>query len=175
MSAPPPGLPSRTIRPARPEEAERLCRAEQLTVASEEGLLVSHADELDVHAFRERIQQAAQGHARYQVAEVHGDLVAHGSLWPMAPRALSHVLRLDLCVHPGYRQRGHGRALLADLLQWARTASSAHKIELLVRAGTPPAIALYRAMGFTEEGRLKHRVRLRDGRWVDDLSLALFL
>ena len=175
MSSSPPGPASRTIRPARPDEADQLCRAEQLTVASEEGLLVSHADELDVHAFRNRIQQAALGHARYQVAEVHGDLVAHGSLWPMAPRALSHVLRLDLCVHPGYRQRGHGRALLADLLHWARTASSAHKVELLVRTENTPAVALYRAMGFTEEGRLKHRVRLRDGRWVDDLSLALFL
>jgi len=106
---------------------------------------------------------------------VHGDLVAHGSLWPMAPRAVSHVLRLDLCVHPGYRQRGHGRAVLDELLAWARASSGAHKVELLVRATNTPAVALYRSMGFTEEGLLKHRVRLRDGRWVDDVSMALFL
>lgn len=172
----PPFVPAtRSVRPARPDEAERLCRAEQTTVAAEEGLLVSHADELKHHAFRERIEQAAAGRGRYLVAEVHGDVVAHGSLWPMAPRALSHVLRLDLCVHPGYRQRGHGRALLNDLLAWARTASGAHKIELLVRATNTPAVALYRSAGFAEEGRLTHRVRLRDGRWVDDVSMALFL
>ncbi|MET0351244.1 MAG: GNAT family N-acetyltransferase [Rhizobacter sp.] len=133
----------RTFRPARPDEAERLCRAEQITVAAEEGLLVSHADELEHHAFRERIEQAVAGRGRYQVAEVHGEVVAHGSLWPMAPRAVSHVLRLDLCVHPGYRQRGHGRALLDDLLGWARSVSGAHKVELLVRADNTAAVALY--------------------------------
>lgn len=59
------------------------------------------------------------------------------------------------------------------LLDWARANPAVHKIELLVRAENLPAVALYRAFGFVEEGRLRDRVRLSDGRYVDDVSMAM--
>jgi putative acetyltransferase len=49
------------------------------------------------------------------------------------------------------------------------------KIELLVRSTNAPAIRLYRSSGFVEEGRHRNRVRLRDGRFVDDIAMALLL
>lgn len=80
-----------------------------------------------------------------------------------------------MCVHLGHWRQGHGRALLEALLQWARANPTARKIELLVRAENLPAIALYRAHGFTEEGRMQARVQLRDGRLIDDISMATLL
>jgi len=85
------------------------------------------------------------------------------------------VLRLDMCVHVGHWRQGHGERLLRALLAWAGAESGAHKIELLVRSENEPAVALYRKLGFAEEGRLKHRVRLRSGRYIDDITMALFL
>jgi ribosomal protein S18 acetylase RimI-like enzyme len=80
-----------------------------------------------------------------------GVLVGHASLCPMERRQLAHVLRLDMCVHPGHWRRGHGRVLLGCLLDWARAACGARKVEFLARTSNTPALALYRAFEFLVE------------------------
>ena len=152
-----------------------LCQAEREVVSAHEGLLVSEPEELSEENFRERIATLADGRGKYLIAEVEAQPVAHASLWPMGLKNVSHVLRLDMCVHMGHWRRGYGEVLLRALLTWAYSAPAARKIELLVRSENTAAVALYRKVGFTEEGRLRGRVRLRSGRYVDDLSLALLL
>lgn len=164
-----------TIRDAQPTDVAALCEAEREVVRQFDGLLVSEPDELMESAFAERVALAAEGKAKYLVVEEHGVCVAHASLYPMSLRNISHVLRLDMCVHSGHWRQGHGQRLLADLLTWARQQPQAHKVELLVRAENRAAVALYRKLGFTEEGRHRNRVRLRSGRFADDLSMALLL
>lgn len=152
-----------------------LCAAERAVVRQYDGMLVSEPDELFEPLFLQRIATAADGRGKYLIAEVDGVPVGHGSLWPMPLRRMAHVLRLDLCVHVGHWRRGHGEALLRALLDWAAGQPSARKVELLVRAENAGAVALYRKLGFEDEGRLRERVRLPDGRFVDDISMALFL
>jgi N-acetylglutamate synthase len=48
------------------------------------------------------------------------------------------------------RRRGHGRQVVGSLLAWARTAG-AEAACLQVVADNAPAVALYRALGFTRE------------------------
>jgi RimJ/RimL family protein N-acetyltransferase len=163
------------LRDARAEDAPALCAAEQAVVRAYDGLLVSEPDELQEAAFVERIASLADGRGKYLVVERNAELLAHASLWPMGLRKVSHVLRLDMCIHLGHWQQGHGQALLEALLVWARENPCAYKVELLVRATNLPAVSLYRRAGFTEEGRMHRRVRLRDGQFVDDLSMALHL
>ncbi len=93
----------------------------------------------------------------------------------MDVRNVAHVVRLEICIYIGFWQQGYGRALLEELINWARSKSDVHKIELLVRCENKAAIALYNSLGFAEEGRLKNRVRLRDGRFIDDISMGLFV
>jgi len=164
-----------TLREARISDAAVLCSAEQALVRQFDGLLVSEPDELIEAAFAERIAAAADGRARVLVVEGAEGLVAHGSVFRMNLTKLAHVLRLDLCVHVGHWRQGHGERILRGLVAWAREQTTAHKIELLVRADNAAAGALYRKVGFVEEGRHKHRVRLRSGRYVDDLAMALML
>jgi RimJ/RimL family protein N-acetyltransferase len=83
------------------------------------------------------------------------------------------VVTLDICVHPGHSRRGHGRALLGALVDWARQRPELRKIELWVRASNHPAIALYQGLGFVEEGRLREHVRVADGVYVDDVCFGL--
>ena len=163
------------IRDATPADAAALCAAEQAVVRTHRGLLVSEPDELHAGAFRERIAALADGCGKYLVVDRGTELLAHACLWPMGLRNVAHVLRLEMCVHIGHWRQGHGRALLAALLAWARTNPEALKVELLVRSTNLPAISLYRQFGFVEEGRLHRRVRLQDGRFIDDLSMALHL
>lgn len=165
----------RTLRDAVREDAPMLCEAERAVVRQHDGMLLSEPDELFEPLFLQRIASLAHGRGRFLVAEVEGVAVGHACLWPMPLRRLAHILRLDMCVHVGHWRQGHGEALLRALLDWAGGQPSARKVELLVRAENAGALALYRKLGFVEEGRLRERVRLHSGRFVDDISMALML
>jgi ribosomal-protein-alanine N-acetyltransferase len=58
----------------------------------------------------------------------------------------------DLGVAVEHQRRGLGRQVLLELLDRARRRG-AHEVFLDVRVGNEPALALYRALGFTEIGR----------------------
>ncbi|MBI3271050.1 MAG: GNAT family N-acetyltransferase [Planctomycetes bacterium] len=160
------------VRAARVEDAETLAAAEVET-ARVPGFLVSRPYELKREAFETRIRDLAAA-GRYVVAVEDGRIVGHALLEPMPLEALRHVLRLTLVVHPGSRGRGIGRTLMADLLGWAQARPEVGKVELLVRATNDVAIRLYRRCGFVEEGRLRRRLRLPNGEYLDDLTMAWF-
>jgi ribosomal protein S18 acetylase RimI-like enzyme len=160
------------IRTAQRRDAAVLARAEART-ARRPGLLVQRPGEIPACAFAAKISALGKV-GRYIVAEERGRPVGHAFLEPMGLAANRHVFRLNIVVHPGRTGRGIGSALLADLLAWASAGSRVGKIELLVRAGNAPAIALYRKFGFKREGRLVGRVRLADGTMIDDVAMAWF-
>ena len=58
------------------------------------------------------------------------------------------------------------------LIDWARASPRVEKIELRVRSSNHRAIGLYRALGFLEEGRFRHRIKLGPDKYVDDVSMA---
>ena len=59
---------------------------------------------------------------------------------------------MNLAVHPEYRRRGIGRALVQTLVSmlWSKGVTS---LTLEVRASNESAIALYTQLGFTQVGR----------------------
>lgn len=165
-----------TIRPARIEDAPALAQAER-TIAAEPGFLASQPAELTDERFAHKI--AALGRADngcYLVAEAEDHtLVGHGLLDPLPLAATQHVVHLTLVAHPGWQGMGVGRALLGSLIEWARAAPRIEKIELRVRASNERAQALYRAMGFTEAGRWRRRIRIGPGQFLDDVAMELFV
>jgi ribosomal protein S18 acetylase RimI-like enzyme len=110
----------------------------------------------------------------YLVAEDKGKLVDIASLRPMVLRATAHVYRLSIMLALTHVSRGIGTRLMRSLMARAKRLRSVRKIELLVRASNRRAHGLYGKFGFHLEGRLKQRVSLPDGTFVDDLSMAWF-
>jgi putative acetyltransferase len=161
------------IRLARVEDAPVMCAAE-IETSRTPGRLVGHPDEFKVESFASKIAELAAGKGRYIVAERDGRAVGHAVLEPMALKRLAHVVRLTIVVHPGFERQGVGTALMQDLIAWATRTPAVGKIELNVRAINEGAIALYRKLGFVEEGRFKNRVRLEDGTFVDDIAMGWF-
>ena len=160
------------IRPARVEDAPTLCAAEVETSRTP-GRLVGHPEEFKVESFASKIAEL-RDRGLYIVAEKDGHAVGHAVLEPMPLKRISHVFRLTIVVHPGFEGKGIGKALMSDLTNWSAANPKVGKIELLVRAGNAAAIALYRKCGFVEEGRFKNRIRLEDGSFIDDVSMAWF-
>ena len=163
------------VRDATLDDAPLLAAAER-AVAAIPGRLVSLPHELKDAHFAARIAALARDpHGRYLVAEHDGVIVGHAQLDPMGLHRTRHVVRLTLVVHPGREGRGAGRALLEALVAWARATPGIDKVELLARATNEPALALYRKLGFEEEGRFRGRVKLDDGSAIDDVAMALFV
>lgn len=160
------------LRNATVQDAPALAAAEAET-ARTPGLLVSRPDELAADAFAAKIARLATN-GLYLVAEAEGGPVGHALLEPLTPAARGHVFQLTIVVHPGHTQQGIGKTLLRALLAWAERDARVGKVELRVRSTNRRAIGLYLRSGFIEEGRLREHVRLADGSYVDDVTMAWF-
>ena len=82
----------------------------------------------------------------------------------------AHVADLGLMVACDHRRQGIGRALMVAAEDWARKAD-VHKLELHVFPHNEPALALYRGLGYREEG-LRRRHYRRDGEYLDAVLMA---
>ncbi len=163
------------IRNAQPNDASILAAAEK-AIAAIPGFLVSKPEEIHSQNFHKRIAELNSiPNGKYIVAEQNGDLVGHAMLDPMGLKAIEHVVRLTIAVHPGYEEKGIGEQLLTHLIDWAKSNPAVKKIELNVRSCNTRAIRLYQKLGFNIEGRIRNRVRISDNEFVDDLEMGLFV
>jgi RimJ/RimL family protein N-acetyltransferase len=75
-------------------------------------------------------------------------------------------------IHPDWRDQGHGGRLLRSALD-AAWAFGYLRVELGVFSHNPRARALYRKLGFVEEGVRRRRI-LIDGDFHDEIIMAIF-
>jgi len=73
---------------------------------------------------------------------------------------------------PENRGRGYGRQAMTILLDFGFGTVNLHKIHLKVFTRNERAIALYRSLGFVEEGILRHEV-YRHGEYLDQMVMSL--
>lgn len=100
------------------------------------------------------------------VYETSAGLVGHG----IVSIAAEECHFLNICVHPEYQRRGHGRALVNFLLLFARRKRA--RVALLeVRVSNNGAYQLYTQLGFDEIGMRKDYYPARFGR-EDAIILA---
>lgn len=150
--------------------------AAERAIAAVPGRLASTPAEIEDDAVRKTIvglEERCQG--VYLVAEEAAAIVGHAFLEPLPLAATSHVVRLTIAVHEGYQRRGIGTALMNELLSWARSTAHVEKVELQVRSSNEPAIALYRSLGFVEEGRKTRRLKIGPNHYLDDIYMALWV
>lgn len=108
------------------------------------------------------------------VAEDAGKIVGWCDVLPGdANSGTMHVGRLGMGLFPEYRRRKIGRRLIEAAIQETKRLGL-EKIELTVHALNAPAIALYRSVGFKDEG-IRKRAWFVDGIYDDILLLALEL
>jgi RimJ/RimL family protein N-acetyltransferase len=104
------------------------------------------------------------------VAVVGGEVVGelHLELTPFG------YAEIGMMVAAGSRGRGVGTALMLAGIDWARERGL-HKLSLGVFPTNAPALALYRKLGFVEEGRRVKHMRRANGELWDLIEMGLIL
>ena len=106
------------------------------------------------------------------VAIAGSELVGMANLHIQQPSLRrNHVRGLGIAVSREWQGRGVGRKLMVRLLDWADNWGAVLRVELWVHVDNEPAIALYRTLGFVEEGRHK-AYALKGGQYIDSISMA---
>jgi RimJ/RimL family protein N-acetyltransferase len=88
-------------------------------------------------------------------------------------RRNSHKADVTIGVAQEFAGQGLGTRLMETVERWARN-QGLHKLELTVMADNERAIALYRKMGYQDEGRQVDSLRV-NGRYIDELSMGKLL
>lgn len=158
------------IRKAELRDASIIAKAEK-EIAKEPGFFCSQPSELCEQNVKNTIESSS---CIYFVAECNNCIVGHAFLEISPLQSLKHIAELNIAVHKGFQKRGIGTQLMERIIKWAKESLSIEKIELKVRASNAVAIALYKKMGFLEEGRLKCHVKTEIG-YIDDILMGLHL
>jgi L-amino acid N-acyltransferase YncA len=108
------------------------------------------------------------------VAEDRDTVIGFASFGDFRPfEGYLHTVEHSIYVAPEAQGRGAGKALLAALVERARSLGK-HVIVAGIEAGNATSIALHTRAGFVETGRLPE-VGQKFGRWLDLVFLQLRL
>ncbi|WP_433750676.1 N-acetyltransferase family protein [Falsibacillus pallidus] len=84
---------------------------------------------------------------------------------------VAHKGDFGLFLSPEHRGHGIGRMLLQELLDWAEKNPNIEKVCLGVFSINERAIALYKKLGFLEEGRKVREFKFGEDEYVDDILM----
>lgn len=105
------------------------------------------------------------------VAEGPGGLVGYAYAGLYRPRsAYRYTVEDSIYVAPGEARRGIGRALLSALIDDATAKGYRQMVAVIGDSANLASIAVHRACGFREAGRLEG-VGFKFGRWVDSVLM----
>ena len=107
-----------------------------------------------------------------QLVALHqGSVIGNIGLEQYSRIRRSHAGNVGMGVATAWQGKGVGSKLLAAVLDIADNWMNLHRVELTVYADNEAAIGLYRKFGFETEGLFRDYA-VRDGQWVDTLSMA---
>ena len=159
------------VRRAEPGDASRLVDLARKVGAEEGGWLITGGEWRSPGEERRYLRWLRHhSDAAVFVAEEYGAIIGRLSIARDAHPASEHVADLGLMVAREFRRQGIGTALMEEAERWARDLG-VRKLELHVFPHNEAAIALYRGLGYEEEGFRRHHYRRR-GELLDAILMA---
>lgn len=109
------------------------------------------------------------------IAEYNRNIIGILTFQKGVLKKYGHHGSIGMIVKKSWRSSGVGRALLTTFLEWADYHPLVEKLCLEVLASNENAIALYKKLGFIEEGRQKNQVKIANSHYEDLLIMGKFL
>jgi RimJ/RimL family protein N-acetyltransferase len=167
-----------TLRSACEDDAGALIEHARLELASLSFGVVTELDELDSTPEKEteKIREHARNPGCLSLLACIDERIIGTLRFKNHPRRrMAHHGHFGVGVSEAWRSRGVGRALILALLDWAVASDTIEKVCLGVFAENTRARALYRSLGFFEEGRRLAEFRTAPGRYSDDIEMFRFV
>lgn len=161
------------IKQGMTEHAQQLQQLMQHVEQS--GLMLFNPGErrMTIEQCEQMIVHCAKPHNHLFVAQQQQRLEGYIMVLGETLSRTQHRASLVIGVHQDSRGKGVGTALFTEAIQWAQQ-QHIHRLELTVIAHNKQAIALYKKMGFVEEGCKRHSLMI-DGKFVDEYYMSLLL
>lgn len=105
------------------------------------------------------------------VADINGKVVGWIGFQSRDLKRLSHTGYFTTTIHKDYRGLGIGKMLINELLNWAEKNPLIEKVSLGVLSTNHRAIALYKSVGFIEEGRKIKEIKISENLYIDDILM----
>ncbi|MEO5684232.1 MAG: N-acetyltransferase [Chitinophagaceae bacterium] len=104
------------------------------------------------------------------------EIVAEIHCYHPLPQIFKSVFsELTIAVHPNFQGQGLGKKIFTYLLQWITVQRpDILRIELFTQESNEKAIALYKKIGFVQEGRFEKRVPGKNNVMEADIPMAWF-
>lgn len=120
------------------------------------------------------IDKALNGGIALVAVDYSGRIVGEIHANPLGPRSFGHVLGdLTIAVHPSSQGKGIGRRIFEGLLEMVVSEMPhIHRVELVTQESNKRALSMYESLGFEREGRMKNRIRMRDGSLDHDIPMS---
>ena len=160
------------IRLAQQEDAQRLLEI-QYDVLKEQHYLKTTVNEFfqTIEGLKSWIRLKLENKREMiLVAEEDGNVVGWLVLQSQNRERLAHIGIINIMVEKVYRCRGIGTALLGESLLWAEQNPFIEKVSGSVLSTNDGAIALYKKLGFSEEGHKIDEVKINHI-YIDEILL----
>lgn len=159
-----------TIRSATPDDAAAVQAIYAFHVAH--GTASFDTEAPDAAFWREKIAHVIAKGWPFLVAEQGGAVVGHAYATQFRDRAAYvHTCENSIYVADAMRGQGVGRALLAALVEAARSCGFEQMIAV-IGGGEPASVALHERLGFAPAGRMRN-VGCKFGRKLDTVYMQL--
>jgi len=121
--------------------------------------------------FRETIENWTKTNALYAVVvdSASGEFVGTTTLWQ---GEMPREYMLGIQVRRAFWGKGFGKEIVAWTVQHAFRMMGIHRITLGVFESNPRAQAVYKAVGFVQEG-VKRKARFVYGKWEDVITMGI--
>jgi len=164
------------IREAAESDAAEILYLRKSIISQNEFFIpTSEEFHVDIETQRKKTITISQQGGITFVAEDGGRIVGFLVFTRNSMKRLNHTGSFGMGILEGYRNQGVGTKLLSQLIDWAKTQKGIEKICLGVFSTNERAIKLYEKIGFKEEGREKRQIKFEDGRYADNVLMALYL
>ncbi|UCZ52030.1 GNAT family N-acetyltransferase [Bacillus shivajii] len=166
-----------TIRTAQVSDAEQMHKLTKSALKEGTGLVMSYDDfHMTVNDQMMKNDFTLRNPHTLQLIAVKKNIVI--GILTIDIDGLKHTMHrgtLGVIIHPSYRSKGVGKALMTTALFWAHHFAPLEKLELEVLSSNQKAIKLYERLGFFYEGRIHRFMRKTNGEYEDILTMGCFL
>ena len=149
------------IRPSRDDDAPGLASLIDSVAGEGEYIVAIPGEEETVEQSARLVSIVLEGGLALTL-EIGGEVAGNVMVSRRAGRYYAHVAEIAIIVSNAYRRAGFGRSMLEIAIAWCRQVGIA-KLSLQVFTGNHRAIALYRSLGFVDEGIARGEVRMPAG------------